>query len=81
MKIVINEDVVGELSDDGEIITDDIWLKKLAASIKRRKLTDLRSRETKQGHYFYRTTVKKGDPGYVSVVAGVLLDNGYGLKE
>lgn len=81
MKIVINDDDVGELTNDGEIVTDDIWLKKLADKIKRRKLTDLRSRETKQGHYFYLTTVKKGDPGYVSVVAEVLLDNGYGLKE
>ena len=62
MKIVINEDTVGELSDDGEITTDDIWLMKLANKIRRQKLTDLRTKRTKQGHYSYLITVKKGDP-------------------
>ena len=81
MKNVIDKDVVGELTDDGEIITDDIWLKKLSGRIKKRKLTDLRSRKVKQGHYFYLTAVKKGDPGIYTAVAEILLDNGYGLEE
>ena len=81
MKIVIDEDIVGELSDDGEITTDDPSLMKLANKIRRQKPTDLRSRRTKQGTYFYSITVKKGDPSYYSVVADILLDNGYGLKE
>ncbi|MCK4448199.1 MAG: hypothetical protein KAW56_14095 [Candidatus Marinimicrobia bacterium] len=54
---------------------------KLANKIMRQKLTDLRTKRTKQGNYYYLITVKKGDPGYVSVVANILLDNGYGLKE
>lgn len=80
MKIVIDKDVVGELTDDGEIITNDIWLQKLASRIRHQKLTDLQSRKTVHGHYGYLVTVQKGDPGYVSVVAEILLDNGYGLK-
>ena len=81
MKIVIDKDVVGELTDDGDIITDDIWLKKLACRIKRQKLTDLGSRKTEHGLYGYLVKVRKGDPGYGSAVANILLDNGYGLKE
>jgi len=42
MKIVIDKDVIGELTDDGEIITDDIWLKKPSDRIKKRKPMDLR---------------------------------------
>lgn len=81
MKIVIDKDVIGELTDDGEIITSDTWLQKLADKIHRQKLTDLRSRKTKRGLYGYLTTVKKDDVGYVSAVAEILLDNGYGLEE
>lgn len=80
MKILIDKDIVGELTDDGEIITNDIWLKKLADKIKHQELTDLRSRKTKHGLYGYLVTVKKGDPGYVSAMANILLDNGYGLR-
>lgn len=81
MKIVIDKDVIGELTDDGEIITSDTWLQKLADKTRRQKLTDLRSKKTKQGHYFFLTMVSKGDAGYVSAVAEILLDNGYGLEE
>ena len=81
MKIVIDEDIVGELSDHGEITTDDPCLMKLANKIRRQRLTDLKSKGTKQGTYFYLITVKKGDPSYYSVVADILLDNGYGLKQ
>ncbi len=58
-KIVIDKDVVGELTDDGDIITDDIWLKKLAFRIKGQKLPDLRSRKTEHGLYGYLVTVRK----------------------
>jgi len=81
MKIAIDEDVIGGLSDDGEITADDPCLMKLANKIRRQKLTDLRSRRTRQGTYFYSITVKRDDPGYVDVVADILSDNGYGLKE
>ena len=80
MNIVINDEVVGELTDDGKIKTDDIWLKKLADKISRKNLTDLRSRRTKNEHYFYLTKVKKGDPGYASAVAEIILDSGYGFR-
>lgn len=72
---------VGELSDDGEITTDDIWLMKPSNKIRRQKLTDLRTRRAKQGHYSYLITVKKVDIGYGSAVANILLDNGHRLKE
>lgn len=81
MKIVIDKEVVGELTDDGEIIANDIWLQKLADRIRRQKLTDLRSRKTGHEHYGYLVAVQKGDPGYVSAVAEILLDNGYGLEQ
>lgn len=81
MRIAIDEDTVGELSDDGEITTDDPYLVKQVDKIKHQRLTDLRSRKTKQRFCFYSITVKKGDPGYVSVIADILLDDGYGLKE
>jgi len=81
MKIVINEDTVGELSDEGEITTDDIWLMKLANKIRRQKLMDLRTRKTKHEHYGYLITVKKGDLGYGSAVAKILLHNEHRLKE
>lgn len=81
MKIVIDEDIVGELSNDGEITTDDPCLTKLTNKIRRQKLTDLRHKRTKHGTYYYFITVKRGDPGYSSVVANILLDNGYGLEE
>ena len=81
MKIVIDKDVVWELTDDGEIITDDIPLKKLAASIKHRTLSDLISKKGNKGHYFYIAKVKKSDPNYYTAVAEILLDNGYGLRE
>ena len=80
INIVINDEVVGELTDDGEIKTDDIQLKKLADRISRQNLTDLRSRKAKRHHYFYLTTVKKSEPGYVSAVIEILLENGYGLR-
>lgn len=81
MKIVIDEDVVGELSNDGGITGDDHGLMRLANKIRRQKLSDLRSKRTKQGLFFHLITVKKGDPGYFTVVADILLDNGYGLEE
>ena len=80
MKIVLDRDIIGELTDDGDIITDDIWLKKLADRINRQKLTDLRSRKTEHGLYGYLVTVRKGDPGYVSALVEILPDNGYGLE-
>ena len=80
MKIVIDKDVVGKLTDDGEIITSDIWLQKLADRIRRQKLIDLRSRKTGHGHYGYLVTVQKGKPRYISAVVEILLDNGYGLE-
>jgi len=81
MKILIDKDIVGELSDDGEIVTNDIWLKKLANKRKHQKLTMLRVRKTKHGLYGYLVAVKKGDPGYVGAIANILLDNGNGLGE
>jgi len=81
MKIVINDEVLGEFTDDGEIVTDDIWLKKLANKISNQKLTDFRTKKTKQGHYSYIVKATKGNPGYYSAIAELLLDNGYGLKE
>jgi len=60
MKILIDKDIVGNLTDDGEIVTNDIWLKKLANKIKHEKLTMLRSRKTKHGLHGYLVTVKKG---------------------
>jgi len=47
MKIVIDEDTVSELSGEGEITTDGIWLMKLANRTKRQNLTELRTKRTK----------------------------------
>jgi len=80
MKIVINDEVVGELTEYGEIITDDIYLKELADKIGGQNPVNLRSRRTKQCHYFYIAETKKGDPDYRGTVADILLDNGYGFK-
>jgi hypothetical protein len=81
VKIVIDKDVVGELTEEGEIITNDLWLQKLADKIRCQKLTSLRSIKTKQGLYGHLVEVKRGDAGYVSAVANILLDNGYGLQD
>jgi hypothetical protein len=80
MNIVINDEVVGELTDDGEIITNYVWLQILEDRITRHNLTDLRGRKAKKDHYFYLLPVKKGDPDYRSTAADILLDNGYGFK-
>ena len=34
MKIVLDDKVVGQLTDDGEIVTEDMWLRELASKIK-----------------------------------------------
>lgn len=81
MKIVLGSEVVGELTDDGEIMTEDVWLKKLRTAIKHHKLEDLRSKKGKEGLYFYVVKLQKGDAGYYSTVANILLDKGYGLEE
>jgi len=81
-QIVIDEDVVGELTDDGEIVTDDPCLAKLARSLRGRKFHELMAVHL-DGKLFGGKAVvlKKGDFGYPVVVANILLDNGYGLRE
>jgi len=48
MKIVIDKEVVGELTDDREIITEDICLKRLADTMRKRRFEDI---EGKEGTY------------------------------
>jgi len=81
MKIVVDKEVVGELTDDGEIITDDICLNRLADTMKKRRFEDIERVEGKEGTYYRLITVKKGDASYASAVSSFLLDNGYGLIE
>jgi len=82
LKIVLDEDMVGEITEEGDIITDDINLQKLAAKIKSKKFDYMISRRGKNdGLYFYCLKLSKGDKGYYSAVADLLLDEGYGLKE
>ena len=72
---------MGAITDDGEIMTKDIWLKKLANKTEHQKLTMLRSRKTKRELHVYPVTVKRGDTGHVSAIANILLDDEYCLGE
>jgi len=38
MKILIDKDVVGKLSNDGDIVPNDIWLRRLVNKTKRQRL-------------------------------------------
>ena len=42
--IMLDNDNVGELTNEGDIISDDTCLKKIAFKIKGKKLIDMRSR-------------------------------------
>lgn len=81
MKIIVDKEVVGELTDDREIINEDICLKRSADTMKKRRFEDIERVEGKEGTYCRLITVKKGDAGYASAVASFLLNNGYGLVE
>lgn len=81
MKIVVDEEIVGELTEEGDIITDDITLQKLALRIKGEKFDDMRRRGNKGKLYFSLIKVGKGDKSYCSAVAELLLDEGYGLEK
>ena len=77
MKIRVDEDVLGELENDGAIFTTDIWLKKYAALLVEIAIPylDILS----DGSAVYRQ-VKKGEDGYYHAVVNALLDAGYALE-
>jgi hypothetical protein len=77
-KIVIEDITIGFLTDEGEIISDNPFLRKLAASIK--ELTTLEVVRG-DGDAFGQVvkTVKLGDPGYLGEMIEELLEAGYGI--
>ena len=80
--IMLDNDNVGELTDEGDIISDDTCLKKIAFKIKGKKLIDMRSRRDGEGElYFTGMKTGKGDKGYCDVVAELLIDEGYCIQE
>lgn len=80
MKILIDEEVVGELTEDGEIETEDLWLKDLVASIDIKALTTQQTiKSEKYGLYgvMRKATSKKA---LVSAWVNILLNMGYGVR-
>ena len=77
MKILIDQDVLGELDDDGTIVSADIWLKKLGALLAKSALPYLDLLPDGLGEY---REVKKGEEGYYYAVVNALLDAGYDLE-
>jgi len=65
MIIVLDDEVVGELTDDGEIVTEDLWLKKLADRIKRRQLAVYGVRRAARGNIFIWLRSKKVIPSTI----------------
>ena len=59
MQIVVDKEVVGELINDREIITEDISLKRMADTMKKRTFRDIERVDGKEGTYCQLITIKK----------------------
>ena len=81
VRILLFDHEVGALTEEGDIITNNVCLQKIAARIKGKKLGDMRNRRDKSGGLFFTgTKVGKGDDDYYSIVVELLHDEGYRLQ-
>ena len=81
MKIILDDEVVGELAQDGKIITTDPALLSIANTVRRKKFYRVDHKRTKNGINGYLIVVGKNDPGYAIEVYYYLFDRGYIVRE
>ena len=68
---------LGFLTDEGEFISDNPFIKRFAKRVKKIETFEMVSGKDAVG--WVRKTVKPGDTGYVSAVIEGLLDAGHGV--